>query len=106
MKLKIYKSLWGMGGSIEEQFSHIAAAGYHGVESAVEEISDRENFKVLLREYKLEYIPLIYTEEPSPPAQNCRRLVKLASEFEPRKIIAHAGRDIWSFEEQIDFFKE
>jgi sugar phosphate isomerase/epimerase len=104
MILKIYKSLWGMTGRMEEQFAMIAAAGYDGVESAVEEIADREKFTALLREYKLEYIPLIYTEGDH--LRNFRRLIQLATEFEPKKIVAHAGRDLWSFEEQVKFFEE
>jgi len=102
MKLKIYKSLWGMTGSLEEQFSRIAEAGYNGVEAAVEEIADKEKFKTLLREYHLEYIPLIYTEGDH--LQNFLRLIQLGAEFDPKKIVAHAGRDLWSFEEQIKFF--
>jgi sugar phosphate isomerase/epimerase len=93
-----------MTDSLEEQFTKIAEAAYNGIESAVEEIADIEKFKSLLREYDLEYIPLIYTEGDH--LQNFRRLVQFATEFEPKKIIAHAGRDLWSFEEQARFFKE
>ncbi len=105
MNLKIYKSLWGMTGLLEEQFLRIAAAGYYGIESAVAEISNLERFKALLKDYKLDYIPLIYTEG-SNHLENFRQLVELASQYEPKKIIAHAGRDLWSFEEQVKFFED
>ncbi len=94
-----------MTGSLEEQFSRIADAGYDGVESAVAEISDEKKIKDLLREYNLEYIPLIYTEG-SDHIKDFRQLISLASHFEPKKIIAHAGRDLWSFDEQANFFRE
>ncbi len=93
-----------MTGSLEEQFAKIAEAGYEGVESAVIEISDAKKFKALLRGNNLEYIPLIYTEGIN-HLENFRQLVSLASTFEPKKIIAHAGRDLWSFSEQMKFFE-
>jgi sugar phosphate isomerase/epimerase len=104
MKLSIYKSLWGMSGTLGEQFLMIATAGFDGVESAIIEISDRPEFKALLREYNLDYIPLIYTEGDH--LVNFRELVERAAEFEPKKIIAHAGRDLWTYEEQVTFLKE
>src|SRR2546422_10746841 len=93
-----------MTGSLEEQFRRIAEAGYDGVESAVEEISDSEKFKSLLAEYHLDYTPLIYTEGAS-HFESFKRLIKLASDFAPKRIIAHAGRDLWGFEDHLRFFK-
>lgn len=93
-----------MTGSIEEQFKQIASAGYHGLESAVAEISDVPKFKALLKEYQLDYIPLIYTEGTN-HLENFRQLIWLASAFEPKKIVAHAGRDLLAIEEQTEFFR-
>jgi hypothetical protein len=104
MNLKIYKSLWGMTGSLDEQISSIAVAGYDGVESAVEEISDAAKFKTLLREHHLDFIPLIFTEGEN-HLESFRRLVGLASQYEPKKIIAHAGRDLMNFGQQVKFFE-
>jgi sugar phosphate isomerase/epimerase len=92
-----------MTGSLEEQFRRIAEAKYDGIECALIEIPEPTEFRELLRNYNLEYIPLIYTEGDH--LQNFLRLVQLAAEFEPKKIVAHAGRDIWSFDEQIQFFQ-
>ena len=105
MNLKIYKSLWGMTGNLEEQFARVAEAGYDGVESAVEEIGDAEKFKTLLRKYNLDYIPLIYTEGAN-HLENFRQLIGMAATFKPKKIVAHAGRDLWSFSEQVNFFEK
>ena len=92
-----------MTGNFEDQITKIAGAGYDGVESAVEEIADAEKFKKSLKELDLDYIPLIYTEGAN-HLENFRQLVWLASTFEPKKIVAHAGRDLWNFSEQMVFF--
>ncbi|MDP4220652.1 MAG: TIM barrel protein [Bacteroidota bacterium] len=105
MNLKIYKSLWGVTGSLQEQVSRIAEAGYDGVECAVSEVGDPAEFQAMLREYHLDYIPLIYTEGTDHVVE-FRRLVSLASSFRPEKIVAHAGRDLWKFSDQVQFFEK
>ncbi len=105
MNLKIYKSLWGMTGPIEEQIQCIAAIGYDGVECAVERIANFEKFKTLLREHDLDFIPLIYTETES-HIESFLRLIELAAQYEPKKIVAHAGRDLMSFKQQVKFLDE
>ena len=103
MKLRIYKSLWGMTGPLEEQFQRIKRAGYDGIESAAQEIHEPAKFKRLIKEYGLDYIALVYTEGPD-HSEEFRRRVNDAMEFEPLKIVAHAGRDTMSFVKQIRFF--
>ncbi|HYM19968.1 MAG TPA: TIM barrel protein [Candidatus Kapabacteria bacterium] len=106
MDVTIYKSLWGMTGSLSDQFKLIAEAGYDGVESAAAEIRDIGKFKSLLSECGLDYMPLIYTEGSDVNAhlEDFRRLVVLASEFSPKKMVAHAGRDLWHLNDQLRFF--
>ncbi len=108
MKIAIYKSLWGMEGTLESHFRSVSETGYEGIESAIAEMPDREKLKRLLTEYSLDYIPLIYTEGNSitDHIEDFRRLVGIASAVEPAKIVAHAGRDLWSFEDQCHFFEE
>jgi sugar phosphate isomerase/epimerase len=103
MELRIYKSLWGMTGPVEEQFERIKRAGYDGVESAAQEIPDPALFRQLLADNELEYTALVYTEDPD-HAEEFRRLVGEAMEYSPVKIVAHAGRDTMSFVKQIRFF--
>jgi sugar phosphate isomerase/epimerase len=103
MELRVYKSLWGMSGSVGDQFRQIAEAGYNGVESACEEIADAGEFRDLLAKYELDYIPLIYTEGDH--YASFERLVELAAGYSPTKIVAHAGRDNMSFNEQVKFFE-
>jgi sugar phosphate isomerase/epimerase len=103
MKLKIYKSLWGMTDPIEGQFRKIAKAEYDGIESACEEIGDSGKFRDLLNKYALDYIPLIYTEGNH--SESFKRLIELAAGYSPSKIVAHAGRDLMKFSEQVTFFE-
>ena len=104
MKLRVYKSLWGMEGPIEEQFERIANAGYDGIESAAQETKDPARFQALLKQYGFEYVALVYTEGPD-HAEEFRDRVLDAMKYSPKKIVAHAGRDTMSFVKQIRFFE-
>ncbi len=105
MKLRVYKSLWGMTGPIEAQFKPIRDAGYDGVESAAQEIRDPETFQSLLKEYGFDYVALVYTEGAE-HAEELRRRVGDAMKYNPKKIVAHAGRDTMSFGKTIRFFEQ
>ena len=109
MKLKIYKSLWGMANPsspipLEEQFHRIHAAGYDGVESAAQEISEPAKFQELLKQFGFDYVALVYTEEPD-HAEELRRRIGDAMQYNPSKIVAHSGRDTMSFGKTIRFFE-
>ncbi|MBS1902386.1 MAG: sugar phosphate isomerase/epimerase [Bacteroidetes bacterium] len=93
--------------SLSESVEMIAAAGYDGVEGAVEELADRSRFRTMLTDARLAFIPLIYTEghDPAEHLKNFSRLVAMAAEFVPTKIVAHAGRDLWSLDEQLRFLE-
>jgi sugar phosphate isomerase/epimerase len=103
MQLKVYKSLWGMTGSLEEQFERIKAAGYDGVESAAQETKDPAQLKKLLADHRFEYVALVYTEGPD-HEEEFKRRVQEAMQYNPLKIVAHAGRDTMSYVKQIRFF--
>jgi hypothetical protein len=103
MKLKIYKSLWGMEGALEEQFKRIKDAGYDGIEAAAQEIADPALFRSLLKEYGFDFIALVYTEG-SDHEGNFLQVVENALQYQPSKIVAHAGRDLMPFVRQVRFF--
>jgi sugar phosphate isomerase/epimerase len=103
MQLKVYKSLWGMTGPIEEQFARIHAANYDGIESGAQEVKDPALFKQLLRDYEFDYVALVYTEGPD-HVEEFKGRVHDAMQYKPRKIVAHSGRDTMSFVKQIRFF--
>lgn len=102
MKLQVYKSLWGMEGSLESQFEQIKQAGYDGIEAAVQEVADPTLFRKLLHEYDFDLIALVYTEG-NDHAGHFDQVVENAMTFEPSKIVAHAGRDLMPFIRQIRF---
>lgn len=91
-----------MSGGVRDQIERIAKAGYDGIESACEEIHDANEFRSLLKEHDLDYIALIYTEGDH--YASFKRLIERAALYEPRRIVAHAGRDIMPFNEQVRFF--
>ena len=103
MELKVYKSLWGMTGPLDEQFERIAQAKYDGIESAAQETRDPDKFRQLVTRHQLDYIALVYTEGPD-HTEEFRRRVMEAMMYNPKKIVAHAGRDMLSFIRQIRFF--
>ncbi|MEO6940557.1 MAG: TIM barrel protein [Candidatus Kapaibacterium sp.] len=103
MQLKIYRSLWGMTGPLEEQFSRIAAAGYDGVEAPPQDIIDPAQFKALLAQHKLDFMALVYTEGKD-HAAHFEQVIDNAMQYSPTKIVAHAGRDLMSYVKQVRFF--
>jgi hypothetical protein len=105
MKLKIYKSLWGMTGPLEQQFEQVRAAGYDGIESAAQEIAEPAKFQDLLRQFGFDYIALVYTEGQD-HAEELRRRAGDAMQYQPSKIVAHSGRDTMSFGKTIRFFEQ
>ena len=105
MKLKIYKSLWGMEGPLEKQFERIHAAGYDGIENATQENREPAKFESLLKEFHFEYVALVYTESAD-HAEELKRRIGDAMKFHPKKIVAHAGRDTMSFGKTIRFFEQ
>ena len=102
MKLKIYKALWGMKGSIEDQLKQIAEAGYDGVESRVPK--NLGQFKKLLSECHLNYIPMIFTIGPNHAASFDAQL-KEAIKFDPPLVVSHSAKDAMTFDEQALFFE-
>ena len=104
MQLKVYKSLWGMAGTLDTQFQRIRSAGYDGVESASSEIKDHLYFRQLLAEHSFDYVALVYTEGPD-HLEEFRRLVSSAMDLGPKKIVAHVGRDTMSYVKQVRFLE-
>jgi hypothetical protein len=113
MKLKSIKALWGMEGSLEQQFERIAAAGYSGIESplpqAMEELlgfpAEDKEFRRLLERYNLDYIAMVFSGGAD-HAESFREQVERAMTYGPILINSHSARDSMSFEEQAAFFEK
>ena len=106
MKLLIYKSLWGMDeGTLQDKFKRIKEAGYDGVETGLPDKKGEKEFKKGLAKYKLDFIPMIFTEGPD-HLVSYRRLVTAAARWEPRQITAHSGKDFLPYNQQLAYFRE
>lgn len=107
LKLQFVKALWGMQGSLEEQFARIAEAGYSGVESPMPSAEDEERFRYLLKEHGLDYIAMVFTTGSSVEEhiRSFERQVERAAGFSPVLINAHSARDVMGYGDQLVFYR-
>jgi hypothetical protein len=103
MKLKIFKALWGMEGTLEERFKRIAEAGYDGVEGHAGR-QEARIFRRLLDKYHLDYIHMIFTGGPDHEASFAKDL-EFAAKLKPLQVTAHSGKDSMTEQQGRKFFK-
>lgn len=107
MKLLVFKALWGMGGSLEDQIRRIAEAGYDGIETGVPGVERADAFQRLLHEYRLAYVAMAFTDGDTPQAhlRSLQVQVEAAKTFEPLSLTVHSGQDRWAEAEQRAYFE-
>jgi len=103
MRLKVYKSLWGMEGSLEAQVEKIVAAGYDGIETPLFFVPDAARFRRLLDDYALDFVAQIFTAAPHEAA--FREELERAAALGPRLINAQSGKDAMTWDEKRRFFE-
>jgi sugar phosphate isomerase/epimerase len=111
IKVKSFKSLWGMEGSLESQFERIAAAGFDGIESPAPAVieqyfgfpAEERLFRQLLEQYNLDYIAMVFTGGDN-HTESFNRQVEHALTFTPVLINSHSARDNMPLAEQLAFF--
>ncbi|MCJ8014627.1 sugar phosphate isomerase/epimerase [Paenibacillus sp. KQZ6P-2] len=103
MELKKIKALWGMEGTIQDQFARAAAAGYDGIEGPMPSQSDESSFREALKRHKLDYIIQVYTHDDH--LASFKSQVERAASFEPLLIVAHSAKDSMPETEQDRFFE-
>src|SRR5690242_4666967 len=103
MEMYWLKSVWGMQGSLEEQFAAIAEAGYDGVESPLPAVEDEQLFRSLLEAYNFKYVAMIFTGDDH--LATFRYGLEAASRFDPLRIVSHSARDAMPYEEKLQFYK-
>ncbi|SEM86966.1 sugar phosphate isomerase/epimerase [Paenibacillus sp. OV219] len=103
MQTKFLKPLWGMEGSYREMFTRIQAAGFDGVETPMPDVAEESEFKELLQEFGLDFVPQIFTGGTD-HAASFQEQVERAVSFKPLFVNSHSARDSMTFDEQIDFF--
>lgn len=104
MELKMFKALWGLEGTLEEQFARASAAGYAGIEGAPPGADQREQFMALLERYRMGYIAQVFTGGDD-HAASFREQVAYAAGFKPAMINAHSARDCMTDDEQDRFYE-
>lgn len=107
MKINYIKALWGMEGTLEEQFAKIAAAGYEGIESGAPSLEQEGQFKELLEKYKLDYIGMVFTSGTDSDSHlaSFEKQMEQLSQFKPLFINSHSVKDAMPYEQQLSFFE-
>ena len=109
MKLAVFKALWGMTGSLEEQFKRIADAGYAGIETGAPPKEGADNFKRLLKDHKFQFIAMAFTGGNGCAGEHVASLqtqVEAAKAFAPLQMTVHSARDGWAFAQQTAYFEQ
>lgn len=102
MKLKLLKCDWGMErlGDAAARFRAYAKAGYDGVEASFVDL-DAVAMKEQLRELQLDHVAMVFARDETQFRQQLKRIRQL----EPVLVNCHAGRDHFSLERGLAFFK-
>jgi len=107
MKLLLLKSLWGMAGTLEEQFARIDEAGYGGVETGAPAKDRAKEFKALIKAHKFQFNGMIFTNGANAEehAASLKTQLDALAPYDPFQITVHSARDCWSFDEQCAYFE-
>jgi sugar phosphate isomerase/epimerase len=103
MKLKVFKALWGMTGTLEEQFKRIAEAGYDGVEAGIPADDQFSTFQVLLKRHRLDFIAMAFTNGAD-HAASLNQSVEQALRLGACQITVHSAQSFWPLEKQHEYF--
>ena len=101
MHLKIYKSLWGMEGSLEDQLSKVVEAGYDGIETPLPE-SGADSLAKELADRGLGVIGQIFVNN----ADDYRRGLDLAAKIDAKFVNVQTGKDWLTFSQGAALFEE
>jgi hypothetical protein len=107
MNIKLIKATWGMENlSLREQILQIAAAGiYKGIECPLPDAERESEFRELIEEHQLEYIPMIFTGGKD-HILSFETQMEQAARFQPKFVNAHSAKDSMPYEEQLAFFEQ
>ncbi|CAM3992440.1 sugar phosphate isomerase/epimerase [Paenibacillus alkaliterrae] len=103
MKLQLFHAFWGMNGSLREKFERAASNGYQGIETGLPGANDKNEFKELLQEFGLLYIPQIYSYGNH--KETYHEQLENTLEFSPLFVNSHTGKDYLAEEEQLTLFE-
>ncbi|MDD5139783.1 MAG: TIM barrel protein [Verrucomicrobiales bacterium] len=114
MKLKVFKTLWGHTGSLDEAIAACHQHGFDGIEGQPPpSLAERREFRAKLDAAGLDYIAEICTAGSYVPHRNLSPFKHLESlqacaetalDCRPHFLTVIAGCDAWSVGESVDFF--
>ncbi|GCE30436.1 hypothetical protein KDA_59200 [Dictyobacter alpinus] len=108
MQLLLARHLWGLTGEPEDLFPRIKSQGYQAIENGLPEPDQVTHFQDLLQKNALTYIPQIFTNGNTIEEHlaDFRRQLEQAQVFQPEKVNCHSGRDVWSLDQSLRFYRE
>jgi len=114
MKLKLFKTLWGHTGSLDDAITACRENDLAGIEGpAPAKAPARHEFQTRLADARLDYIAEICTGESYVPdrqlspykhLESFRRKAADSMECHPQFLTVIAGCDAWSISQSVDFF--
>jgi sugar phosphate isomerase/epimerase len=114
MDLRLFRTLWGFSGYVEDAVEQAVAAGFHGIEGpAPEGGAERERFGRMLARSGLHYIAEITTAGSYVPRRRATldehlRSLKLklehSAELAPQFVTCLGGCDAWPEAQSVEFF--
>lgn len=114
MELKIFKTLWGHQGSLDDAFADCRETGFDGIEGpAPSHPRDSREFRERLTDAGLEFIAEICTAgsyvpdrraTPEAHLESLRRQAESALECHPRFLTVIAGCDAWPTAMSVEVF--
>ncbi len=116
MKLKVFKTLWGHTGDLDDAIAACSKNGFDGLEGPPpDEPPKRLKFRKKLKAAGLDYIAEICTAgsyvpdrlaSPATHLKTLRSQARVAMECAPLFLTVIGGCDAWSVSQSVDFFGE
>ncbi len=103
MELRLFHALWGMDGTLREKLLRASDNGYTGIESPLPSVDEENEFKELIEEFELQYIPQLLTSGNH--QQSFAELLDRSKSFRPLLVNVHSASDYMSEAEQDNYFE-
>jgi hypothetical protein len=95
MKVEVYKTLWGLGGSLEDKLNRVKSQGYEGFEDWV---SNHSTMRPVIDKVGIKYMAMV----PGDNLEDFKRGLGEAYDCGAVGCTIHAGRPWMSYEEGLD----
>ncbi|MBN9502371.1 MAG: hypothetical protein BGO01_13000 [Armatimonadetes bacterium 55-13] len=99
MEVRFYRTLWGMGGTLDEQLARIKAAGFEGWEDWVK---PHFEIKPLAEKHGLGYMAMVSGTDP----EQFKHDLGEAFDCGCVGVTVHTGSSAWTYEQGAKFFEK